>query len=79
MDGVKLSFEETALESIADQTLEKKTGARGLRSIMESVLQPVMYDAPSSSTADEVVISKAVVCGEKEPEYKKNGKSIKTK
>lgn len=79
MDGVKLSFEETALESIADQTLEKKTGARGLRSIMENVLQPVMYDAPSSSTADEVVISKAVVCGEKEPEYKKNGKSIKTK
>lgn len=79
MDGVNLSFEETALESIADQTLEKKTGARGLRAIMENVLQPVMYYAPSSSTADEVVISKAVVCGEKDPEYKKNGKTVKAK
>lgn len=79
MDGVKLSFEEDALECIAEQTLEKKTGARGLRAIMENVLQPVMYDAPSSSTADEVIISKAAVYGEKAPEYKKNGKTLKVK
>ena len=50
LDGVELDFDMGALEAIADKTLEKGTGARGLRSIIEAVLQPVMYDVPSDPT-----------------------------
>ncbi|MCL2508282.1 MAG: ATP-dependent Clp protease ATP-binding subunit ClpX [Oscillospiraceae bacterium] len=57
IDGVELDFEYAALEAIAEKTLEKKTGARGLRSIMENVLIPVMYDVPSDSTVERVNIT----------------------
>ncbi|MBQ4626056.1 MAG: ATP-dependent Clp protease ATP-binding subunit ClpX [Clostridia bacterium] len=61
IDDVELDFDEGALESIAEKTLEKKTGARGLRSIVESVLMPVMYEAPSDPTIERVCITAACV------------------
>ena len=60
-DGVELVFEQDALEAIADLALLRGTGARGLRSIMEEVLQPVMFDIPSRDDVDRVVVTKAVV------------------
>ena len=60
-DNVSLTFETEALESIADLALLRGTGARGLRSIMEEVLQPVMFDVPSREDIAEVVVTKEVV------------------
>jgi ATP-dependent Clp protease ATP-binding subunit ClpX len=60
-DNVSLTFETEALESIADLALLRGTGARGLRSIMEEVLQPVMFDVPSREDIAEVVVTKDVV------------------
>ena len=60
-DGVDLEFETEALEAIADLALLRGTGARGLRSIMEEVLQPVMFDIPSRDDVGSVVVTKGVV------------------
>ncbi|MCR4614853.1 MAG: ATP-dependent Clp protease ATP-binding subunit ClpX [Clostridiales bacterium] len=60
-DSVKLDFEQDALYAVADKTLEKKTGARGLRSIMETLLLPIMYDTPSDNTIERIMISAACV------------------
>jgi len=57
MDNVELVFEKDALEAIADKTLEKKTGARGLRSIMEQTLIPIMFKVPSEPTISKVIIT----------------------
>ncbi len=57
MDDVELEFEPAALEAVADLTLEKKTGARGLRSIMEKTLIPIMYGIPSDATLSKVIIT----------------------
>ncbi|MEI6578400.1 MAG: ATP-dependent Clp protease ATP-binding subunit ClpX [Eubacteriales bacterium] len=57
MDDVDLEFEKKALEAVAIKTLEKKTGARGLRSIMEQVLMPIMYDIPSDPLIERVEIT----------------------
>jgi ATP-dependent Clp protease ATP-binding subunit ClpX len=67
LDGVELNFEPQALEAIADQALERGTGARGLRAIMEEVLLPVMFDLPSREDIAAVVISRAVVEKTAEP------------
>jgi len=61
MDGVELEFTETALEAVADQAILRGTGARGLRAIMEEVLQPVMYDIPSRTDVAKVVITEQTV------------------
>jgi ATP-dependent Clp protease ATP-binding subunit ClpX len=61
MDGVDLDFEEAALESVADQAYERKTGARGLRSIMEKSMMNVMYEIPSDSTITSCLVTKAAV------------------
>ena len=66
-DDVKLSFEEDAIEAIADQAFERKTGARGLRSIMEKVMMDVMYRIPSDDTITECIITKGAVEGTSEP------------
>lgn len=66
-DGVKLSFEEDAIETIAEKASERKTGARGLRSIMESVMMDVMYRIPSDETIVECVVTKGAVEGTSEP------------
>ncbi len=60
-DGVKLTFEQDALERIAELTVEKKTGARGLRSIIEDVMTDVMFEVPSMDNVSEVTITKASV------------------
>ena len=57
MDDVQLEFQPEALDAIADKTMEKETGARGLRSIMEKILTPIMYTAPSDYTIEKVVIT----------------------
>ena len=69
MDGVNLSFEEGALDAIADQALERKTGARGLRAIMEGLMQQVMYEVPSRDDVETVVITEAAVKGLEKPKY----------
>ncbi|MBP2474204.1 ATP-dependent Clp protease ATP-binding subunit ClpX [Crossiella equi] len=61
MDGVELEFTKTALEAIADQSVLRGTGARGLRAIMEEVLLPVMYDIPSRTDVAKVVITEQTV------------------
>ena len=68
MDGVKLEFTEDALKEIAHMAVERKTGARGLRSIMEAIMMDVMYEIPSDSTIGICTITKDVVDGVSEPE-----------
>ncbi|WP_159616887.1 ATP-dependent Clp protease ATP-binding subunit ClpX [Arthrobacter zhaoguopingii] len=67
LDGVELSFDPKALEAIADLALERGTGARGLRAIMEEVLLPVMFDLPSRDDVASVVITADVVAKRAEP------------
>ena len=66
-DGVKLSFTDEAVEAIAGQAVERKTGARGLRSIMENVMMDVMYEIPSDDTIQECKITKEAVEGTDKP------------
>ena len=61
LDGVDLTFEEGAIEAIADKALERKTGARGLRAIMENVMLDLMYSIPSADDISECVITKDMV------------------
>lgn len=61
LDGVELEFDQAALESIADLAVLRKTGARGLRAIMEEVLGPIMFEVPSSSEVARVVVTKEAV------------------
>ena len=70
-DDVKLKFDDEAIELIAELALERKTGARGLRSIMEKTMMDVMYEIPSDDTIKEVVITKDSVTGSKEPTIKR--------
>ncbi len=63
LDGVKLEFAEEALEKIAELTIERKTGARGLRSIIEGVLRRPMYETPSDKAVEKVIITKEAVEG----------------
>ncbi len=67
MDGVKLTFTETALRAVAQQAITRKTGARGLRAILESAMLDVMYDIPSKSNIVEVVVSEEVITKEERP------------
>ena len=67
MEGVDLTFTEEALAAIAQKALEKKTGARGLRSIIESCMLDVMYDIPSNTSIKEVIITPDVVNGTQAP------------
>ena len=80
-DNVKLSFEEEAIEAIAEKAEERKTGARGLRSIMEHIMMDLMYRIPSDDTIEKCVITKAVVDGIGEPiiSYKGNVEAIPVK
>ena len=67
MEDVKLKFTEDALMAIAKKALARKTGARGLRSIMEAILLDSMYDLPTFEGVEEVVINEEVVEGNAEP------------
>ncbi|MBD5550515.1 MAG: ATP-dependent Clp protease ATP-binding subunit ClpX [Lachnospiraceae bacterium] len=67
LDDVNLSFEEDAIEAIAKMAMERKTGARGLRSIMEQAMMDVMYRIPSDETIEECIITKSAVEGKSGP------------
>jgi ATP-dependent Clp protease ATP-binding subunit ClpX len=67
MEGVEIQFRDDALRAIARKAQQRKTGARGLRSIMESVLLDTMYNIPSQEGVTKVVIDEAVINGESEP------------
>ena len=68
LDGVELEFQEEALKEVARKSLERKTGARGLRSIMEKSLMDLMYRTPSDNTICKCIITKDAVDGTGEPE-----------
>ena len=67
MDGVKLDFDEAALHLIAKEALKRKTGARGLRSIIESIMRNVMYEVPSVEGASHCRVTKEVITDKKDP------------
>ncbi|MEN0037493.1 MAG: ATP-dependent Clp protease ATP-binding subunit ClpX [Cellvibrio sp.] len=67
MEGVQIDFRADALDAVAERALERKTGARGLRSIMESVLLDTMYKIPSEENVVKVVVDESVIKGESEP------------
>jgi ATP-dependent Clp protease ATP-binding subunit ClpX len=69
MEGVDLEFRADALKSVAKRALERKTGARGLRSILEGVLLDTMYEIPSQSEVSKVVIDESVIEGKSKPLY----------
>lgn len=79
LDRVDLSFTDDALIAIAQKTLERKTGARGLRSILEDLLMPVMYQVPSDYTVEKVVVTKEMVENHTAPDitYNKERKPMK--
>ena len=66
MDGVDLAFEQEALEAIADRAIERKIGARGLRSILEAVMTDFMYEVPSDKSSQRITITAPFVRGESE-------------
>lgn len=66
-DHVKLTFEKEAIEAIADRALERKTGARGLRSIMEKAMMDIMFQIPSDPTITQCIITKEAVLGTSRP------------
>lgn len=68
LDGVNLEFTDDAIIEIAKRAVERKTGARGLRSIIEEVMTDVMYEIPSDDTIDKCIISKDVIEGKSDPE-----------
>ena len=67
LDGAKLSFKENALKEIAQKAIKKKTGARGLRSILENILLKTMYDLPSQDNIEEVIVDASSVKGQSQP------------
>jgi ATP-dependent Clp protease ATP-binding subunit ClpX len=67
MEGCELELREDALSAIAKKAMERKTGARGLRTIMEQVLLDTMYDLPSIDDVSKVVVDASVVNGETPP------------
>lgn len=75
LDGVKLTFTEGALDAIAKKAVERKTGARGLRSILENAVMNTMYETPSDDTITECIITEDVINNGAEPEIKTNSKS----
>jgi len=79
MEGVEMDFREEALRAVAKKAMERKTGARGLRSILENVLLDTMYHIPSDKGVSKIVIDEACINGESEPIkiYENNDKPAK--
>jgi ATP-dependent Clp protease ATP-binding subunit ClpX len=78
LDGAKLTFKETAIKEIALKAIQKKTGARGLRSILENILLKTMYDLPSQENIEEVIVDASAAKGQTQPilvHSKNEGKS----
>jgi len=77
MDDVKLTYHEDAIKAIAKRSFERKTGARGLRAIMESVMMDAMFEVPSDLNVKECIITKEAVLGEDQPKLILNNDEIK--
>lgn len=67
LDGVDAEFDEEAVKELAKKAIELKTGARGLRSILETVMLKLMYDIPSDTTIEKIIITKDVITDKKDP------------
>ena len=67
MDGVKLKFSKVALQAVAKKALERESGARGLRAILEEAMLDIMYDVPSKQGIKEVVINDDVITKSEQP------------
>lgn len=78
LDGVRLIFDKEALNAIADISLARKTGARGLRAIMEKIMMDTMFKVPSDETIKECRITKDVVTGKGQPLYERDGEERKS-
>ena len=80
LEGAKLSFKENAIKEIANKAISKKTGARGLRSILESILLKTMYELPSENDVEEVIVDTGAAKGQSQPitVYSKNNNKSKT-
>mgnify|MGYP005950447141 FL=1 len=79
LDGVELEFEEDALEAIAEKTMERNTGARGLRSVLEDIITGIMFDVPSDPTISRVVVTRDAVEKKAVPKVEHNRKPPKKK
>lgn len=69
LDNVRLEFQENALKAIAKLAVERETGARGLRSIVEDFINPIMYEIPSENNIEKCIITEETVTGNKKPQY----------
>ena len=78
LDGVKLEFDKDALLEIAETTWKRKTGARGLRAIMENIMMDTMFTVPSDKTIKECRITKEAVLGVEEPKYIRDSEDRKS-
>ena len=78
LDGVKLEFDKAALDAIAETSLARKTGARGLRAIMEDIMMDTMFRVPSDNTIKGCMITKDVVEGKGQPLYECDGEERKS-
>ena len=80
MDGVELEFTDEALEAIAHRSFERKTGARGLRSICESIMMDIMFDIPTDNTISKCIVTKEAALGEAGPliEYSEGPRTHRT-
>ena len=67
IDGVELEFEDEAIDAIVDKAIELKTGARGLRSIIEEIMTDIMFEIPSNPNIEKCIITKETVQNSKEP------------
>ena len=79
LDGVELEFEEDALEAIAEKTMERNTGARGLRSVLEDIITGIMFDVPSDPTISRVVVTRDAVEKKAVPKVEHDRKPPKKK
>ena len=78
LDGVKLEFDKAALDAIAETSLARKTGARGLRAIMEDIMMDTMFRVPSDDTIKGCMITKDVLEGKGQPLYECDGEERKS-
>ncbi|MBO5252729.1 MAG: ATP-dependent Clp protease ATP-binding subunit ClpX, partial [Clostridia bacterium] len=79
LDQVLLEFTPAALDAIAEKTIERKTGARGLRSILEGVLTKLMFEVPGDHTIEKVTITEETVLNGEAPELQRNPERIPVK
>ena len=79
LDDVELEFEDEALEAIVDKAIERKTGARGLRAILEDIMRDIMFEIPSNPSIEKCIITKETVLNGEEPQVIINENKEKNK